>query len=110
MILKRLLTVCAALTLAFGATVQPVPSGIAAPQTAISADMTRGYSGPQPPCTGLMPNCVDHGGCICVSVLPTSPAADAVPVEWTSLEYHLASQMLAGISVKPELSPPILTV
>jgi len=54
-----------------------------------------------------MPNCLDHGGCISVLVLPISPATIALPVEWTSLDYHLPPQPLAGISVKPELSPPI---
>jgi hypothetical protein len=55
-----------------------------------------------------MPNCLDHGGCITVSALPASPNSTAVPVEWTSLDYIPARQALAGISVKPELSPPIL--
>jgi hypothetical protein len=32
----------------------------------------------------------------------------AVPVEWTSLDYDLASESLTGISLQPELSPPIL--
>jgi len=41
-------------------------------------------------------------------VLPTSPATIAVPVEWTSLDYDFPPQPLAGISVEPELSPPIL--
>ena len=43
-----------------------------------------------------------------MSALPASPATITVPVEWTSLEYDLAAEALAGISVKPELSPPIL--
>ena len=66
-------------------------------------------AGPQPPCTGHMPNCLDPGGCITVSALPASPTSIAVPVEWTSLDYDLVPQALTGISVKPELSPPILT-
>jgi hypothetical protein len=55
-----------------------------------------------------MPNCLDQGGCITVSALPASPTTIAVPIEWTSLDYDFAPQALAGISVKPELSPPIL--
>ena len=107
-VLKRLLTVCLALAFLAGVTMQLMPSSMAAAPITVSADMAGGCAGPQPPCTGHMPNCVDHLGCVTVSALPTSPASIAVPVEWTSLDYDLASESLAGISVKPELSPPIL--
>jgi hypothetical protein len=70
--------------------------------------MGGGCAGLQPPCAGRMPNCLDHGCCITVSALPASPTSIAVPVEWISLDYDFAPQALAGISVKPELSPPIL--
>jgi len=108
MFVKRLLTLGLALAFLVGVTGQPMPSSMASPQIALSADMAGGCAGPQPPCTGHMPNCVDHS-CITVSALPASPALIGVPVEWTSLDYILARQALAGISVKPELSPPILT-
>ena len=107
-VVKRLLTLCLALAFLAGVTGQLMPSSVAAPQMTLSGDMAGGCAGPQPPCTGHMPNCLDHGGCITVSALPASPAAIAVPVEWTSLDYILAPQALAGISVKPELTPPIL--
>jgi hypothetical protein len=55
-----------------------------------------------------MPNCVDHVGCLTVSTLPTSPVSVAVAFEWASLDFDLAPESLSGISVKPELSPPIL--
>ena len=105
---KRLLTVCLALAFLVGVTGQLMPSSMAAPQMTMGADMAGGCAGPKSPCTGHMPNCLDHGGCISVSVLPTAPATVAVVVEWTSLDYDLAPQALAGISLKPELSPPIL--
>ena len=95
-VLRRLLTLCLALAFLVGA------------QMTLSAEMADGCAGPQPPCSGHTPNCVDHVGCITVSALPTSPTSIAVPVEWTSLDYDLAPEALAGISVKPELSPPIL--
>ena len=112
-VLKRLLTVCLALAFAVGVTGQVLPISMAAPQMSATADMAGGCAGPQPPCTGHMPNghmpnCLDHGGCINASVVPVSPTTIAVPVEWTSLDYDLAPQALTGISVKPELSPPIL--
>jgi hypothetical protein len=72
------------------------------------ADMAGGCAGHQPPCNGHMPNCLDHVGCITVSVVPTWPTPIVVPVEWTSLDYGVAPESLTGMSVKPELSPPIL--
>jgi hypothetical protein len=55
-----------------------------------------------------MPNCIDHLGCVTASALPAAPASVAVAFEWTTLDYDPAPELLAGISVKPELSPPIL--
>jgi hypothetical protein len=107
-ILKRFLTLCLALALLLGVTGQLIPTSMAAPQTTVSGDTAGGCTGPQPPCTGHMPNCLDHGGCITVSAMPASPATIAVPVAWASLDYARAPQALAGISVKPELTPPIL--
>ena len=107
-ITKRLLTLCLALALVIGVTAQLMPSGIAAAQTTMSAGMAGGCDGPKPPCTGCSPSCVDHVGCITVSALPTSPASMVAPVEWTFLGYDLAPESLAGISLKPEISPPIL--
>ena len=98
-----------ALAFVLGVTAQLMPSSMAATQMTVTADMGGGCAGPHPPCTGHMPNCLDHGGCITVSALPASPTWIAVPVEWISLDYVLAPELLAGISIKPELSPPILT-
>ena len=107
-VLKRLLMICSALALVAGVTAQLMPSGIAQTPITASAGMFGGCDGPKPPCTGQAPSCVDHVGCITVSVLPTSPTSVVVQVEWTSLEYGVAPESLTGISVKPELSPPIL--
>lgn len=108
-VLERLLRLGLALAFLVGLTAQLMPPSIAEPEPMFSADMAGGCAGPQPPCTGHLPNCLDHGGCIIVSALPASPTSIAVPVEWTSLDYDFPPQALAGISVKPELSPPILT-
>src|SRR5439155_10977044 len=72
--LKRFLTVCLALAFLVGVSVQLVPSSMAEPQATVSAGMADCCDSPQRPCTGHMPNCLDHGGCISVSLLPTSPA------------------------------------
>jgi hypothetical protein len=108
-ILKRLLTLWLALAFVAGVTAQLMPSSVAQTQMTVSANMAGGCAGPQRPCTGHTPSCVDHVGCITVSALPTSPTSIADPVEWTSLDFDVAPESLAGISVKPELSPPILT-
>ena len=107
-VLQRLLTVCLALAFLVGVTGQLMPFGMAAPALAASANVGGGCAGRQAPCTGHMPNCLDHGGCITVFAFPASPTSTAVAAEWTSLDYDFAPQLLAGISVKPELSPPIL--
>jgi hypothetical protein len=107
-VLKRLLTLCVALAFLVGVTAQLMPSSMAETQMTVSAEMAGGCASPQAPCTGHMPNCIDHLGCVTVSALPTSPASIAVAFEWTSLDYGSAPESLTGISVKPELSPPIL--
>jgi len=107
-VVKRFLTVCLALAFLLGVTAQVMPSSMVETQMAMSAEMAGGCAGPQPPCTGHMPNCVDHVGCVTVSALPTSPASIAVAFEWTPLDYDLGAESLAGLSIKPELSPPIL--
>jgi hypothetical protein len=105
---ERLLTVCLALAFFVGTTVQVLPLSMAIGEMGVRADIAGGCAGPQPPCTGHMPNCVDHVGCVTVSALPASPISVAVAFEWASLDYDRAPESLSGISVKPELSPPIL--
>ena len=107
-VLKRLLTLCVALAFLVGVTAQLMPSSMAETQMTVSAEMAGGCAGPQAPCTGHMLNCVDHLGCVTVSALPASPTSIAVAFEWTKLGYDFARESLTGISVRPELSPPIL--
>jgi len=42
-----------------------------------------------------------------MSALPP-PVSTVTPFEWIPLDYDLAAEALTGISLKPELSPPIL--
>lgn len=106
--LKRFLTFCLAVAFLIGATVQLVPCAVADANSAISTGNMSGCDGAQPPCTGHIPNCLEHGGCITMSALPASLDSVAVPVDWTSLDYNTVPESLAGISVEPELAPPIL--
>src|SRR5439155_19718614 len=96
-ILNRLLTVFLALTFFVGVTAQLMPADGAQSEASIHVDMGGGCAGPQPPCTGHMPNGVDHVGCATVSALQTCPASTLVPVAWSSFEYHLAPDGLARI-------------
>jgi len=107
---KRLLTLGLALAFLVGMTAQLMPPSMAETSTTVTDGTSGCCDDAQPPCRGHLPNCLDHGGCISLSALPASPATIAVQVEWTLLAYGLASQALAGISIKPELSPPILVV
>ena len=109
MVLKRLRAVCLALAFLVGLTAQLLPPSMPEAQMTVRADMAGGCSGPQPPCTGHMPNCVDHVCCVTVSALPASLASVAAPIEWTLLYYPFAPESFSGISVKPELTPPILS-
>src|SRR5438105_4380209 len=70
---KRLLTLGLALTFLIGVTAQLMPPSMPEAQVTISAGMAGGCAGPQPPCTGHTPNCIDHLGCVTISALPTSP-------------------------------------
>ena len=106
-VLKRLSTLWLALALLITVSA-PVPAMMVQPDLGVRADTGGAYGGPQPPCTGHMPNCTDHLCCVTISTLPTSPALVAVALDWTSLYYPLTPGTLSGISVKPELSPPIL--
>jgi hypothetical protein len=107
-VLKRLATLCLALAFLLGVTAQLLPVSMTEAQLTVSAEMAGGCAGPQPPCTGHLPNCVDHLGCVTVSALPASPTSVAVAFEWTKLGYDFVPESLTGISVRPELSPPIL--
>jgi len=106
-VLHRVLIFFLVLALAAGTSGRFVPSGIDHTDMA-TAGMVGGPGAPDSPCPGHTPNCVDHLGCIAAPALPAAPAAMAVALAWVSLDYEPAPQSLSGISVQPELSPPIL--
>ena len=106
--MKLLLTLGLMMGLVVGTMAQVAPVSMAQPDLAVSADLADGCAGSQSPCTGHMRKCADHVCCITVSALRPSLASVGMPFEWTSLYYPLAPESLSGISVKPELSPPIL--
>jgi hypothetical protein len=107
MVLRRFLTLWLASALLVGATVQILPWNAAMADTGHSEQMA-GCTEPQAPPVKHMPNCIDHYGCLTVQTLPTSPAMLAVPFQWISVAYVFSETPLLGLSIKPELTPPIL--
>lgn len=107
-VLKRLLTLALALAFLVGATGQFISAGLPHRDAAVRADMAAECAAPQVPCTGHKASCIAHLGCLTVPALAGSPVALAIPFRWTSVAYHFAATALSGLSVKPELSPPIL--
>jgi hypothetical protein len=105
--LRRLMILSLALVVAGGMAVQVVPASLIQDMGACAATADT-CGGPQPPCNGHTLNCAGHVGCITMSALPATAVLFPVAIEWMSLDYDRAPQALAGISVKPELSPPIL--
>jgi hypothetical protein len=110
MIPKRLLTLCLALAFLVGATVQLVPCSTTQMDMGVRADMEGGCAAPQTPCTGHMPSCIDHVGCVTVPALPPSPASMPIAFRWIVITYDFAAVSLPGLNVEPELSPPILAI
>jgi hypothetical protein len=110
MVVKRLLTWCLALAFLLGATVQLVPCSSTQTDMGVRPDMGGGWAAPQTPSTGHMPSCIDHAGCVTVPALPASPASMPIAFRWTIISYDFAAASLPGMTVEPELSPPILAV
>ena len=63
---------------------------------------------PVAPCKAFSPVCIDHIGCVTAIAVPTSPTAMGVPVQWRLVRYSPAVSHFTGLSIEPELSPPIL--
>ena len=108
MMLRRLLTVCLAAAFLVGATVQLLPPSTALAATGMHNNKMGGCAGPEVPPAKHMPNCIDNLGCLVVQAVPASPTTVAVPFRWTAVAYSLGTASLLGLSVEPELSPPIL--
>jgi hypothetical protein len=108
MALRRFLTLCLVATFFVGATVQILPWNTAMADTVGHSDDMAGCADHAPAPVKHMPNCIDHYGCLAVQALPTSPTLLAVPFQWISVAYSVRAAPLLGLSIKPELTPPIL--
>lgn len=107
-ILKKLLTLCLALAFVAGATAQLALPGMAQAGIGLRADMTAGPGEPGAPCPAHPPACIEQAGCLAVSAVTPCPASLPTAFRWTSVAFDAAAASLRGISIRPELSPPIL--
>jgi hypothetical protein len=114
--LKRLSIIFLAFALVASVTMQLMPHAWAAPAEAgaavpcemmdMAADATPAGV-PEMPCKGKIPACDDSIGCAVFVDLPAPPRAAPVAVDWTQVVWSAIQPTLAGLTVEPELSPPI---
>lgn len=110
--LKRVTIYLLAFAVVIGVTVQISGAALAtagAPAMEMAA-MAMGGDCDQPadPCTGVTPDCIDSMGCASNTAAPVAPLADSAPLRWGAVRYFPLCAMSAGVSIKPEHSPPIL--
>jgi hypothetical protein len=111
---NRVAIVLLSLTILVGLTTQLVVAAsveMVGQTTSITAGETMGHGdGAHNPCKGFKPRCVDHAGCVLISGVSMIPVSAPAPVTWDEIEYGELAMSLAGLSIEPELSPPILAV
>ena len=105
---QTLLTLGFVLAFLVGATAQLLPCSMSATGMGLHSDVMAGCAGPNTPCTDRAPACVDRIGCLTVPAHPILPESLPTVFPWTSIAYDFAAVLLPGLSVEPELSPPIL--
>ncbi len=110
---KRIATYFLALAVFLGVTLQIAGVALAAagpPATGMStmADMGGDCDQPARPCNGMTPDCIDSMGCVTNTTAPVAPLAVSDLLQWGAVSYFSLNAMPAGVSIKPEHSPPIL--
>ena len=63
---------------------------------------------PDGPCKQMTPECIGKMGCAVAVMEPPQRAVDAAPVRYASVAYRRVSEAHPGLSVSPELFPPII--
>jgi hypothetical protein len=90
------------------ATTQLIPLASAAPDCNMTM-MSHGADGGGPvPCTDMTPTCIVDVGCAFVVSLPAPHLGLSAPLSWTRVAYGTSSNASRGLSIKPDLTPPIL--
>ena len=90
---------------------QPMPSAGAGPtgsMAGMSMTIDMGDGGTMPmPCKGKIPNCYSSTGCIFMVALPPAYTPTATQLVWSRVVYPGVASSHAGLSLEPDLGPPI---
>jgi hypothetical protein len=118
--LRRLVVVLSVLAFVSGMTIQAIPSaqavGVSATKEGAPADPKcprmamehHSDSTPGPlPCKGSMLDCVKQMGCIGSPNLPSRCDEVQTPASYTEVAYWSPTQALPGLSIEPDLFPPV---
>ncbi len=123
-VFDRLVAVLTAIAFIAAMSVQAIPSAEALGlSTAMASDMSSGMADehcprmavehperrvPTPmPCKGIMPDCVKQMGCIGSPSVPSRSAEMQRRVFYTKVIYWSLTEERTGLSVEPDLFPPI---
>ena len=66
-----------------------------------------GADGTPMPCKSAVPNCVTDVGCIFMVALPPAYTPTSTPLAWSRVVYASIADVPSGVSVAPDLGPPI---
>ena len=70
--------------------------------------MDMGDTGSMPmPCKSKLPNCFSSIGCIFMVALPPAYTPTATQLTWLRVVYTSVTSSQAGMSLEPDLGPPI---
>lgn len=75
--------------------------------TALDHQLSSGQAPAPTPCKKMMPGCPDMFGCGIAVGLPDHLTGVALKLIWTSSVYWAAADAHEGLSVEPDLGPPI---
>ncbi len=92
-------------------TVAPAPVQAAEEECAKIAGMAADLAGQEPaggPCDDMTGECVGKMGCALSVFEPACAAANQTPIVYSPVVYATVDQTRTGVSVAPELFPPIL--
>lgn len=120
-VLRNLLVVLALVGLFGQTTVRAMPMQAFATEPAVSSapmtaehcaemgDMTASAdeAPADNPCKTMTGECIGKMGCAVVVIEPALPAAEVAPVRYHTVAYQSLSETRSGLSVLPELFPPI---
>jgi hypothetical protein len=119
--LHRFLLIVTAFAFLGGATLQAMPAADTQVQTS-GADMAmaagmpcehmeavKGAGVPLLPCKGMTADCIKQMGCIGFPDLPQGSALAAPVTYYAAVDYRYFQQTSDGLSLKPDLFPPIAT-